>query len=214
MVGGVALALGLAAALFGLLHSPAYVAEATIVVRPEEGIGANAELEGLSQRTRDVVDTPRLRREAAWRAEWTSGLRGFNERLDVQPDENTTGEIRVSFSGATAAEARDAANAYVRTFVEAPELGEQKFAGGTLGADAQVLRDATLSRWRSLGPLLYGILACIIGVLLGGAVALLLEGRTRQWRGAKDAELTLRAPVLGVIPDHTLEHRSEEQRIG
>jgi capsular polysaccharide biosynthesis protein len=40
-------------------------------------------------------------------------------------------------------------------------------------------------------------------VLAGGAGALLLEGRTRSWRDARDAELTLRAPVLGVIPDYS-----------
>ena len=32
---------------------------------------------------------------------------------------------------------------------------------------------------------------------------MLLEGRARSWRDARDAELTLRAPVLGVIPDYS-----------
>ncbi len=48
---------------------------------------------------------------------------------------------------------------------------------------------------------------------MGGSVTLALESRTRKWRGAKDAELTLRAPVLGVIPDYHLEERPEE-RVG
>jgi hypothetical protein len=38
---------------------------------------------------------------------------------------------------------------------------------------------------------------------VGGGGALLLESRARSWRGARDAELTLRAPVLGVIPDYS-----------
>jgi capsular polysaccharide biosynthesis protein len=42
-----------------------------------------------------------------------------------------------------------------------------------------------------------------VGLLVGGAVALLREGRARSWRDAHDAELTLRAPVLGVIPDYS-----------
>jgi capsular polysaccharide biosynthesis protein len=42
-----------------------------------------------------------------------------------------------------------------------------------------------------------------VGLLIGGAGALLLEGRARSWRDARDAELTLRAPVLGVIPDYS-----------
>jgi hypothetical protein len=39
------------------------------------------------------------------------------------------------------------------------------------------------------------------GLLVGGIGALFLEGRARRWSGSRDAELTLRAPVLGVIPD-------------
>jgi capsular polysaccharide biosynthesis protein len=51
--------------------------------------------------------------------------------------------------------------------------------------------------------LLYALAAAAAGVLAGGVGALLLEGRTRSWRDARDAELTLRAPVLGVIPDYS-----------
>jgi capsular polysaccharide biosynthesis protein len=55
----------------------------------------------------------------------------------------------------------------------------------------------------SLRLLLYAAAAVAAGVLAGGAGALFLEGRARSWRGARDAELTLRAPVLGVIPDYS-----------
>jgi capsular polysaccharide biosynthesis protein len=51
--------------------------------------------------------------------------------------------------------------------------------------------------------LLYAVAATAAGVVAGGAAALLLEGRARVWRDARDAELTLRAPVLGVIPDYS-----------
>jgi hypothetical protein len=46
-------------------------------------------------------------------------------------------------------------------------------------------------------------------VVLGGAAALLIEDRTRSWRDARDAELTLRAPVLGVIPDYSSVERED-----
>ena len=95
------------------------------------------------------------------------------------------------------------ANEYARAFAErAQELNEHRLAGGTLGAEVRVARDAVPPRPWAGRPLLYGILACFVGLLLGGVMALALEGRTRRWRGAKDGELTLRAPVLGVIPDH------------
>ncbi|MDQ4106157.1 MAG: hypothetical protein M3157_03155, partial [Actinomycetota bacterium] len=54
-------------------------------------------------------------------------------------------------------------------------------------------------------PLLYALLAAGAGLLAGGAGALLLENRTRSWRGARDAELTLRVPVLGIIPEYSPE---------
>jgi hypothetical protein len=40
-------------------------------------------------------------------------------------------------------------------------------------------------------------------LLLGVAVALMLEGRASGWRGVRDAELTLKVSVLGSIPDYS-----------
>ncbi|HEX5974987.1 MAG TPA: hypothetical protein VFY57_07495, partial [Rubrobacteraceae bacterium] len=74
-------------------------------------------------------------------------------------------------------------------------------SGGTLAADAVVEHRAAPPS--SLRLLLYAAAAVVAGILAGGAGALLLEGRARSWRGAHDAELTLRAPVLGVIPDYS-----------
>ena len=52
------------------------------------------------------------------------------------------------------------------------------------------------------------------GLLVGAVGALFLESRTRRWSGSRDAELTLRAPVLGVIPYYSDEHtfRDEDPR--
>jgi hypothetical protein len=70
-------------------------------------------------------------------------------------------------------------------------------------ADAAVERKAAPPERSSLRPLLYAAVAAGAGLLLGGAAALLLEGRASGWRGVRDAELTLRAPVLGTIPDYS-----------
>ena len=52
-------------------------------------------------------------------------------------------------------------------------------------------------------PLIYAAVAAVAGLLIGGAAALVLEGRASGWRGVRDAELTLRVPVLGAIPDYS-----------
>jgi capsular polysaccharide biosynthesis protein len=54
-------------------------------------------------------------------------------------------------------------------------------------------------------PLIYAAIAAGAGLLLGGAVALVLEGRASGWRSVRDAELTLKVSVLGSIPDYSPE---------
>lgn len=214
LVGGVVLTLVLLSTLFGLLYPRPYVAEAIMTVRPEDNLGINEDSELMIQRILNSVDASDLSREAMREAGWTAGPEEFKERLDVEPDENGMGGIRVRFSATTPEEASLVANAYAGSFVKrAEELNRQRLAGGTLAADVRITRPATPSGARYTGLLLYETVAAAAGLLVGGAAALYLEGRTRRWRGARDAELTLRAPVLGVIPDYHLEEQPEE-RVG
>lgn len=197
---GCALALTLLAIVFGLSRGSVYVAESGISVRPDEGFNGDENREALVQRVRGSVVTPELSREAMERTGWKAGAAEFNERLVVEPDPGL-GEIRVQFSASTPEEAADAANAYAQAFVQkVDDLGQRRLAGGTLAAEALVVREARPETTRTRGPLLYGGLACAAGLLLGGAGAFFLENRTHRWRGARDVELTLRAPVLGTIP--------------
>lgn len=201
LVAGCVLILALAAIVFALSHGTTYVAGAAVSVRPAEGFDEE-EPQVLVQRVRDSVETPELSRVAMERAGWEAGVAEFNERLVVETDTSSAG-IRVQFYGRTSEEAVRAANAYARSFAsEVDELGQQRLAGGTLAARARVTREATPDTARSRGPLFYGALACAAGLLLGAAAAFVLENRTHRWRGARDAELTLRAPVLGTIPSY------------
>ena len=213
LVGGVALVLSLCSVLFSLFQEPAYVAEATVAVRPE-AFAAAEEAEPLARETMNAAITPDLPRDAMRRAGWSESLQEFNDRLGVETDHDN-GEIHVRFSATTAEGAARAANAYAKAFVErVGQLNQQGLAGVALDSSAQVTRPATVPEGRSSpAPLLYGVLGGAVGLFLGGSVTLALESKTRKWRGAKDAELTLRAPVLGVIPDYHLEERPEE-RVG
>jgi capsular polysaccharide biosynthesis protein len=200
---------------FDLLQEPAYVAEATVVVRPEAFSPAGVPEETLTRETMNAAITPDLPRDAMQRSGWTGSPQEFNDRLGVETDQDA-GKILVSFSATTAEEASRAANAYAEAFARrVEELSQRTLAGGTLEASAEVTRQASPPEERSSPrPLLYVALAGAAGLLLGGAVALALESRTRKWRGEKDAELTLRAPVLGVIPGYHPAEERPEDRVG
>ena len=200
LVAGCVLILALGAVVFALSHGTTYVATATVAVRPAEGFDADEEPQALVQRVRNAVETPTLRRKAVAQSGWESGVAAFNQRLAVETDANLGG-VRVRFSGNSPEEATRATNAYARSFVaEVEELGQRRLAGGTLDATARITQEATPATASSRGPLFYGALACAAGLLLGGVAAFILENRTHRWRGPRDAELTLRAPVLGTIP--------------
>ena len=224
LVGGIALVLAVSVALLVSLWGPSYVAEAALSVRatdaglgPEEPVSegetpvvqsaATQRSEALITRVIDEVPQARLSEETMRRVDWKVGPREFNERLDLTNDPRT-GEILVRFSAEEAGEARGVANEYAKVLVErTEELNRQGIVGGTLAVEVEVVREAALLRGKTATSLLYGALAGFGGLLLGGGVAIALESRTRKWRGARDAELTLRAPVLGVIPDYAPEEK-------
>ena len=205
LVVGIVLLLVLFALLFGLFREPTYTAEAAVGVEPRERLAGDEETRAFVDEVRStVVATDGYMQDVMRQAGWTSNLDSFRDRFDfetvVQGDETV---MLVMFSAPEPEQAARAANAYAELFVARVEgLNDDRLAGGALAADAAVERRAAPPA-SSLRLLLYAAAAVAGGVLMGGAGAILLEGRTRSWRDARDAELTLRAPVLGVIPDYS-----------
>lgn len=231
LVGGIALALAFFAILLGLLRGPTYIAEAALSVSAtDDGLGPNEPASGeadpnaqpgalgssstLVDKVMEEVSQGEPSRELALdtmsRAGWTLGLEEFNKRLKLESDYRA-GEILVSFSDEEAEEARRVVNEYSEAFVrKTEELNRQGPVGGALAAEVKVSQTAELSRGRVTTSLFYGAMAGAAGLLLGSGVAFALESGTRRWRGARDAELTLRAPVLGVIPNYD----AAEEKVG
>jgi uncharacterized protein involved in exopolysaccharide biosynthesis len=200
LVVGIVVSLVLLALLFGLFRDPVYTAEAAVSVEPRERMVSDEERAAFVEEVRNtVVATDGFMQEVMRRAGWEADIKEFRERLDFETvprgDETV---MLVRFSASEPEQAARAANAYAELFVGSVE---------TLNDD-QLAMDAGMER-RAAPPtsstrlLLYAAAAVAAGVVAGGAGALLLEGRTRSWRDARDAELTLRAPVLGVIPDYS-----------
>ena len=205
LVVGVVLVLAGVALLFGLFREPVYTAEARVSVRPQETLdGEEARLAFLEELRGDVV-TQEMLSEVRRRAGWEAGPKEFSERLDPRPEVTRDGSsgLQIRFSGTEPGQAARAANAYAELFVERVEaLGDDPLGDGIPAAEASVEQRA-VPGGSSPRPLIYAAIAAGAGLLFGGAGALLLEGRASGWRGARDAELTLRAPVLGTIPDYS-----------
>jgi capsular polysaccharide biosynthesis protein len=213
LVIGVALILAGTALLFGLFRDPVYTAEASVSLAPRDELNDEEAREAFVQEVQSVVVTEDLLREVRARAGAKAGIEEFPELSDIRPLVTSEGGVGmlVRFSGSEPELTAQAANVYARLFVDRVErLDGGQLAGRVPAADAAVERKAAPPERSSLRPLIYAAFAAWAGLLLGGAAALLLEGRASGWRDVRDAELTLRAPVLGTIPDYSQSSPEDE----
>lgn len=205
LVVGAVLVLAGISLLLGLFREPVYTAEARVIVVPQGGLeGEDARLAFLED-VRGAVVTQEMLGEVRRRAGWEASPKEFSERLDPRTfvSRNSASGLRIRFSGNEPGQAARAANAYAELFVAgAEDLGDRPLAEGVPAASANVEQRAEPADY-SPRPLIYAAIAAGAGLLFGGAVALILEGKASGWRDVRDAELTLRAPVLGAIPDYS-----------
>ena len=205
LIVGVVLVLAGIALLFGLFSEPVYTAEARVGVRPQERLDGEEAMLAFLEEVRGAVVTQEMLGEVRRRAGWEAGPKAFSERLDPRTvvDTGSGPALEIRFLGDEPRQAALAANAYAELFVEGVEdLGDGPLADGVPVAEA-VVEQRALPGDYSPRPLIYAAIAAGAGLLIGGAAALILEGRASGWRGVRDAELTLRVPVLGTIPDYT-----------
>jgi capsular polysaccharide biosynthesis protein len=205
LIVGVVLVLAGIALLFGLFREPVYTAEAKVSIRPQEELDSEEAKLAFLEEVRGAVVTQEMLSEVRRRAGWEAEPKAFSERLDPRTVVDTDGEpgLQIRFLGDEPGQAALAANAYAELFVEGVEdLGDRPLADGVPVAEAVVEQKALPGDY-SPRPLIYAAIAAGAGLLIGGAAALILEGRASGWRGVRDAELTLRVPVLGTIPDYS-----------
>ena len=204
----------LASILYSFLQEREYTAEATILVTSQGGPNPDQDIESFLQGVQGAVSTDELLAEVTRQAGGQAG-KSPEQSLEVSQFVRQNGQeagFLVRFSAPDAREAARGANEYASLFVDrAGELND-RLAGGTLAAEADIGRRAEVpGRLSNPRPLLYAAIALVAGGAVGSGGALLLDTRTRRWRGARDAEMTLRAPVLGVIPEYS-QDGGESQR--
>lgn len=206
LVLGIVLGFVFASVVYSLARDTVYEAEVTVAIQSEGELSSGEDSETFVDGVFRDVDTVSLRRETMRQAGWSGSENEFERNREVQALVQQAGGgsgLLVQFSSPTAEEAAGAANTYAELFVERVTQLNQRLAGGSLPATASVQSRAVAPEQPSSPrPLLYALAAAGTGLLIGGAAALVTESRAQSWRGARDAELTLRAPVLGVIPEY------------
>jgi capsular polysaccharide biosynthesis protein len=207
LVVGIVLILAGVALLFGLFREPVYVAEARISVEPRGKLESEEARLAFLEEVRGSVVTKKMLDEVRRKAGWEAGPKEFSERLDPETVAGRNGGsgLLIRFAGDEPGQAARAANAYAEAFVAGVEdLGDRPLTDGVPVAEASVEQKAVPGGY-SPRPLIYAAIAAGAGLLLGGVVALILEGRASGWRDVRDAELTLKVSVLGSIPDYSPE---------
>jgi capsular polysaccharide biosynthesis protein len=208
LVVGAVLVLGAVALMLGLMREPSYTAEAVAGFEPGEASeDENANKAFAQEVLSSVTASQTFSEDVRNRAGWSDTPKEFRDRLvgaEAFVSEDGGMRMRVRFAGRGPEEAARVANAYAETFaLEAERLGGGQLSGGTSVAGARVTQRAVPSDGSGPGALVYAAVAAGVGLLVGGVAALLLEGRAGGWRGVQDAEITLKAPVLGAIPDYS-----------
>lgn len=206
LVLGTIVAFVLVSVVYSLFQERVYTAESTIRVTSQGGTSVDGDTESFLQEVGGAVSTDDVLAEVTRKAGLDDGSlsrQSLEVSQFVRQDSQESG-FTVRFSAPEAQESARVANEYAALFVERVGELDNRLAGGNLAAEANVRsRAAVPDHPSSPRTLLYAVLALVAGTVVGVAGALLLDSRTRNWRGARDAEMTLRAPVLGVIPEYS-----------
>lgn len=197
-----------ATAAYTFSEDPSYTAESRVSVVPDQSSLSQAELEAfLESSSTTVASDDEFLAEAVRQSGWQGGVPAFRDGLEPEYYIQSSGSpgIDVRFTAESPEMAVRAANAYAGLLAGRISNLEVQGFTGSLEAEASVESDAEVENV-GLGrrPLLHLVLAGLAGLLVSGGAAILLDARTRSWRSARDAEITLHAPVLGTIPDYAV----------
>lgn len=201
----VTIALVGAAVAFSLARTPIYEASVNILVGQERGITETPNdalgLQQLTQTMTASVERHRLAEAVISREGLPTTPEDFlEEDLSVEQVPNTQ-IIRVDYKDPSPERARRVANTVGAVFSE--QVSEVSRSANSITAtvwDPAVTPDEPVSP----NPIRNALLALASGLMLGAALAFLLEHLDESWHSPEEAEQLSGMPVYGVIPQFEL----------
>jgi capsular polysaccharide biosynthesis protein len=206
MVVLIALLAAAAAVAVSLLQPPTYEASAMVVVSPKEGASAQenisnriADLQVLAHEmavaglNRSMVEGV-VRAQSGPKAVSTSEVR---ENLTVAQVEDTR-FLSLSYTDGHQGVARAVANAAARVFAEKAPAASGMATDASVGVSAYAPPPHTLE---GPNPVRNGVLAAVLGLMLGVGLAFLLERYSGGWGSPEEVERVSGVPNFAAVPE-------------
>ncbi|MBA2715161.1 MAG: hypothetical protein H0U55_16615 [Rubrobacteraceae bacterium] len=202
MVVGVVLIVFGATMGFTLTQTPIYQSDIKLLVGPEksgtpENLGSEVPgLQALTQTMTSAVDTDRVARGVVRELNTSMTPSRLLSNLSAEQD-GATQLIDVSYQDSDPGRAQRVANTVGKVF----SREVSKVNAGANGAVVTVWDSAALPK-APVSPNipLIGLVGLVVGLMLGVALAFLLEHLDDRWRSPEDVERVAGVPTFGVIP--------------
>jgi capsular polysaccharide biosynthesis protein len=188
---------------FSLMQKPVYEASIKVLIGQKPGsevpINLGSDVSGLQQLTQTMVEAVNTRPVAAEvidRLDLRESPEEFLENLSVEQTA-TTQFIEVSYADANPERSKRIANTVGDVFSE-----RVADASPTTNAITAKVWEPAVTPAAPVGPdpLRNGLLALVIGGLLGVGLAFLVEGLDDSWRSPEELEQVSGVPTFGLIP--------------
>jgi capsular polysaccharide biosynthesis protein len=198
---------------FGLLQTPTYEASVLILVGQETtgdtnlGAADVSDLQELALTVAKAVPTTPIAETVVEQLDLPEGSAGeVIKNVSAEPDPGTM-FVNVSYKDSDPERAQLTANAI-------GEALSEKISEVSVGANAitaTVWEPATLPETPvSPDPIRNGIIALVLGSLLGIVLAFLLENVSDSWNSRAEVEEVSGVPTLGVVPKFRVSARRKE----
>jgi capsular polysaccharide biosynthesis protein len=207
----VAVVVGLAVGL-SLWQAPTYEASALLMVGQDQAGGQDTNLagsvEGLQQLTGNMIiaiDTRPVAEEAISRLGLEMSPEELLENLTIEQVE-TYQFIRLTYTDSDAERAEEIVNTVGA--VSSERISNTGSAASNITAtmmERAVVSDAPISP----NPLRNGLLAAVLGLMLGVGLAFLMEYLDHGWHSPEEVERVAGVPTFGTIPEFSVAMRKK-----
>jgi capsular polysaccharide biosynthesis protein len=186
-----------------LVRTPTYEASIKILVGQEQGASSSdnlgSDVQGLQQLTQTLAAAVKSRPIAdtvVRRLDLPIGPDSLMQNLQVEQIPETQ-LIQLTYTATSPESAQRVAN----TIGEVFSTRVSKISGQANGVSATIWEPAVVPKSPANQDFVLNItIALMLGMVLGAALALLLEYTDDKWRSAEEVERTFGIPILGAIP--------------